>query len=69
MSFATKAVRPESSCLQWGNGHDARYPDCPNRRAVSRWGVAGRGWSRLVKELPLKGTGEAEYSGQDARLG
>src|SRR6185436_10985571 len=39
-------VRPESLCLQWGNGHDARYPDRPNRRVVSRWGAADRGWSR-----------------------
>ena len=29
------------------------------RQSISRWGVASRGCTLEVKELPLKGTGEA----------
>jgi hypothetical protein len=39
------------------------------RQVMSRWGVASRGRTREVKQLSLKGTGEAEASRQEARLG
>jgi hypothetical protein len=52
--WGMKPSAPRSASMEW-----MENPSACMRQALSRWGVASGGGNPEVKELPLKGTGEA----------